>query len=178
MLREIGGCTKECSRECSMWGFNRKSTLGSTPWCTPNLPQHSREHPPEHPDFREHPREHFPEHFQGSPTLAPLCLADGIATLKLFLTMNRPAIIRPNSEPFAIGPVQLSRPRGVAENWFTRFWEHFVSLSLEKQQNTEFSKLSSVPDPGNLLNLIFWDWPRSGGFRQVPMISLKHVLGV
>ena len=24
------GCTKECSRECSPWGFNRKSTLGST----------------------------------------------------------------------------------------------------------------------------------------------------
>ena len=24
------------------------------------------------------------------------------------------------SEPFAIGPVQFSRPRGVAENWFTK----------------------------------------------------------
>ena len=54
----------------------RKSTLGSTPWCTPNLPEHSREHPPEHPNFREHPREHVPEHFQGFPTLAPL-LAGG-----------------------------------------------------------------------------------------------------
>ena len=62
------------------------------------------------------------------------------------------------SEPFAIGPVQFSRPRGAAENWFAKlgFWEHFVSFSSEKQQNTEFS-----PDPGNLLNLIFRDWPRS-----------------
>ena len=35
------------------------------------------------------------------------------------------------SEPFAIGPVQFSWPRGVAENWFTKpgFWEHFVSFS-------------------------------------------------
>ena len=49
-----------------------KSTLGSTPWSTPDFPEHSREHPPEHPDFPEHPREHFREHFQGFPTLAPL----------------------------------------------------------------------------------------------------------
>ena len=52
-------------------------------------------------------------------------------------------------EPFAIGPVQFSWPRGVAENWFTKpgFWEHFVSFSNEKQQNTEFTKFSSVRTP-------------------------------
>ena len=66
------GCSRECSRECSVWGVNRKSTLGSTPWSTPNFPEHSREHSPEHPDFPEHPREHFREHFQGFPTSAPL----------------------------------------------------------------------------------------------------------
>ena len=36
-----------------------------------------------------------------------------------------------SSEPFAIGPVQFSWPRRVAENWFTKpgFWDHFVSFS-------------------------------------------------
>ena len=45
-----------------------------------------------------------------------------------------------------MGPVQFSRPRGVAENSFTKpgFWEHFVDFSHEKQQNTEFTKFSSV----------------------------------
>ena len=46
------------------------------------------------------------------------------------------------SEPFAIGPVQFSWPRGVAENWFTKpgFWEQFVSFYQEKTaQNTESS---------------------------------------
>ena len=78
-----GGCSRECSgksgvlqgvlpRVLFLWGVNRKSTLGSTPWSTPDFPEHSREHPPEHPDFPEHPREHFREHFQRFPTLAPL----------------------------------------------------------------------------------------------------------
>ena len=40
-----------CSRECSMWGVHRKSTLGSTLGSTPNLPEHSREHPPRAPRF-------------------------------------------------------------------------------------------------------------------------------
>ena len=35
------------------------------------------------------------------------------------------------SELFAMGPVQFSWPRGVAENSFTKpgFWEHFVDFS-------------------------------------------------
>ena len=39
-----------------------------------------------------------------------------------------------NSELFALGPVQFSRPRGVAENCFIKpgFWEHFVDNSQEK----------------------------------------------
>ena len=38
------------------------------------------------------------------------------------------------SELFAMGPVQFSWPRGVAENSFTKpgFWEHFVDFSQEK----------------------------------------------
>ena len=53
------------------------------------------------------------------------------------------------SELFAMGPVQFSRPRGVAENPFTKpgFWEHFVDISQEKQQNTEFTKFSLVRTP-------------------------------
>ena len=45
------------------------------------------------------------------------------------------------SELFAIGPVQFSRPRGVAENWFTKpeFWEHVVDFSQEKQRKTQSS---------------------------------------
>ena len=52
-------------------------------------------------------------------------------------------------ELFAMGPLQFSWPRGVPENWFTKpgFWEHFVSFSQEKQQNTEFTKFSSVRTP-------------------------------
>ena len=48
-----------------------------------------------------------------------------------------------------MGPVQFSRPRGVAEISFTKpgFWEHFVDFSQEKQQNTEFTKFSSVRTP-------------------------------
>ena len=48
-----------------------------------------------------------------------------------------------------MGPVQFSRPRGVAENSFTKpgFWEHFVVFSQEKQQNTEFTKFSLVRTP-------------------------------
>ena len=53
------------------------------------------------------------------------------------------------SELFAIGPVQFSWPRGVAENSFTKpgFWEHVVHSSQEKQQNTEFTKFSFVRTP-------------------------------
>ena len=53
------------------------------------------------------------------------------------------------SEPFAMGPVQFRRPRGVAENSFTKpgFCEHFVDFSQEKQQNTEFTKFSLVRTP-------------------------------
>ena len=53
------------------------------------------------------------------------------------------------SELFAMGPVQFSWPRGVAENSFTKrgFWEHFVDFSQEKQQNTEFTKFSLVRTP-------------------------------
>ena len=45
--------------------------------------------------------------------------------------------------------VQLSWLRGVAENWFTKpgFCEYFVGFSREKQQNTEFTKFSSVQTP-------------------------------
>ena len=47
---------------------------------------------------------------------------------------------------FVLGKVQAS---GVAENWFTKpgFWEHFVSFSQEKEQNTAFTKFSSVRTP-------------------------------
>ena len=53
------------------------------------------------------------------------------------------------SEPCAIGPVQFSRPRGAAENSFTKlgFWEYFVDFSQEKQQNTRFTKFSLVRTP-------------------------------
>ena len=53
------------------------------------------------------------------------------------------------SELFAMGPVQFSWPRGVAENSFTEpgFWEHFVDFSQEKQQNTEFTKFFLVRTP-------------------------------
>ena len=53
------------------------------------------------------------------------------------------------SEPFAMGPVQFRRLRGVAENWFTQpgFWEHSVSFPRKKQQNTEFTKFFSVRTP-------------------------------
>ena len=53
------------------------------------------------------------------------------------------------SELSAMGPVQFSRPRGVAEKSFTKpgFWEHFVDFSQEKQQNTEFTKFSLVRTP-------------------------------
>ena len=45
-----------------------------------------------------------------------------------------------------MGPVQFSRPRGVAENSFAKpgFWEHFVDFSREKQQTIEFTKFSLV----------------------------------
>ena len=71
-----------------------------------------------------------------------------------------------NSEPFAIGPVQFSWPRGVAENWFTKpkFWEDFVSFCLGETAKHRVHWIFFSPDPGNLLNLIFWDWPRSGRF--------------
>ena len=54
-----------------------------------------------------------------------------------------------SQEPSAMGPVQFRRPRGVAENWFTKpgFGEHSVDFSLEKQQNTEFTKFCSVRTP-------------------------------
>ena len=76
------------------------------------------------------------------------------------------------SELFAMGPVQFSRPRGVAETSFTKsgFWEHFVDFSQEKQQNTEFTKFSLVRTPETLLNLIFRD---SWGLPAVPKPSGK-----
>ena len=45
-----------------------------------------------------------------------------------------------------MGPVQFSWPRGVTENSFTKpgFWQLFVKISQEKQQNTEFTKFSLV----------------------------------
>ena len=46
-----------------------------------------------------------------------------------------------------MGPVQFSRPRGVAENSFTKpgFWGTFCRFfPKEKQQNTEFTKFSLV----------------------------------
>ena len=48
-----------------------------------------------------------------------------------------------------MGPVQFSRPRGVAENCFTKpgFGEHFGNFPKEKQQNTGFTKLSLVQTP-------------------------------
>ena len=48
-----------------------------------------------------------------------------------------------------MGPVQFSRPRGVAENSFTKpgFWEHFVDFPQENQPNTEFTKFSLVRTP-------------------------------
>ena len=51
-----GGCSGGCSGEFGvlqgvlprvlfLWSVNRKSTLGSTPWTTPNSPEHHPEHP-------------------------------------------------------------------------------------------------------------------------------------
>ena len=68
VLREIGGAPGSALEGALPVDDHRKSTLESTPWTTPNFP----EHPAKHPDFPEHPREYFPEHFQGIPTLAPL----------------------------------------------------------------------------------------------------------
>ena len=42
---------------------------------------------------------------------------------------------------FAMGPVQFSCPRGVAENSFTKpgFWEHFVDFTQKKSSKTQSS---------------------------------------
>ena len=52
-------------------------------------------------------------------------------------------------ELFAMGPVQFSWPRGVAENWFTKlgFWAAlcWFFLGKKKRQNTGFTKFSSGP---------------------------------
>ena len=98
-------------------------------------------------------------------------------------------ILKQLSEPFAIGPVQFSWPRGAAGNWFTKpgFWEHFVSF-LEKKAKHRVHQIFFSHDPGNLLNLIFRDWPWFGGFRNykfcqnLPVIpwkcpSSRHLLG-
>ena len=61
------GCSRECSQQCSMWGVNRKSIVGSIPWRTPNSPEQYQEHPLKHPNFPEHPWKHFPEHFHRFP---------------------------------------------------------------------------------------------------------------
>ena len=58
VLREIGGAPESALKGALPVDVNRKSTLKSTPWSTPNFP--------------EHPREHLPEHFQGFHTLSPL----------------------------------------------------------------------------------------------------------
>ena len=52
-------------------------------------------------------------------------------------------------EPFAMGAVEFSWPRGAAKTWFTKpgFWEYFVGFVLSKQQNTEFSQFFEI-DPG------------------------------
>ena len=48
-----------------------------------------------------------------------------------------------------MGPVQFRWPRGVAEYSFTKlgFGNISVDFSQEKQQNTEFTKFSSVRTP-------------------------------
>ena len=64
-----------------------------------------------------------------------------------------------------MGPVQFRRSRGVAENWFTKpgFWEHSVNFPRKNSKRQSSLNFFS-PDPRNLLNLIFPDWPRSGEF--------------
>ena len=60
-------------------------------------------------------------------------------------------------ELFAMGPVQFSWPRGVAENWFTKldFGEHFVSFSWEKNSKTQSSLNFLQSGPRKFTKLIF-----------------------
>ena len=53
----------------------------------------------------------------------------------------------------------------MAENWFTKpgFREHFINFP-RKNSKTQSSLNFLQSDPRDLLNQIFWDWPRSGGF--------------
>ena len=99
VLREIGGAPE--SAPCG--ASTERALLGAPPGAAPNFPEHSRERSPEHPDFPEHPWEHSREHFQGFTTLAPLWLADGIATLDRYRTPSAigSAIGRPPSRPFS-----------------------------------------------------------------------------
>ena len=49
----------------------------------------------------------------------------------------------------------------MAKNWFTKpgFWEGFVDFSEEKQQNTKFTKFSSVRTPEIYQISFFWIGP-------------------
>ena len=71
------------------------------------------------------------------------------------------------SEPFAMGPVQFSDPAewpniGLLNQNFGSIFSVFPRKKSSKTRNS-LNFLQSGPG-GNLLNLIFRDWPRSGGF--------------
>ena len=69
------------------------------------------------------------------------------------------------SELFAMGPVQFSWPTGVPKiRLLNRDFGHILSIFPRKNSKTQSSLNFFSPDPGNLLNLIFRDWPRSGEF--------------
>ena len=88
---------------------------------------------------------------------------------------KHPWLCQDFSKLFAMGPVQFSWPRGVAENVFTKpgFWEHFVDFPRKQQTQSSLNFFSR--HPGNLLNLIFRDWPRSGEFRFLGGFVLSRI---
>ena len=66
-------------------------------------------------------------------------------------------------ELFAKGLVLVDRSKW---HWFSkaRFWRHFVDFSFPTK-TVELNSLNLFsPHPGDLLNLIFRDWPRSDDF--------------
>ena len=75
----------------------------------------------------------------------------------------------------AMGPVQFSWPRGVAENWFTKLGlgEHFVGFPTKTAKH-RVHYLFFSPDPKTLLNPNFRDWPRSGDLWSYAHFNLPR----
>ena len=131
-------CTHECSGETWFWASEQRLAKKAETWIVANGCATSLVVMGVCPSFWHGQREILP---------FPVCCWNTGISWARQIPVNPQE--EHKSEPFAIGPVQFSWPRGVAENWFTKpdFGSILSIFPRKNSKNRKFTKFSSVQTP-------------------------------